>query len=387
VTGFGPRIISVPVTTRPRFQYRPPNFEAPPLGGAPDARFEPAPADGVLPDGFFSTTNLPTYVKAAGGWSRPRLPRMDCVIVRHGGGDLVATEPRRVRKGQAVAVGTEEDGSEGIFVHAEGFLGGSHSANEFGFMQTEVSRERPVDYAVLAQLLGEEKQRGGKIVWVVGPALVHARAREDMIWFIKNGYVQAFLGGNAVAVHDLEAAIFGTTLGMTSSGQGVEGGHALHMRAINQIRRAGGIAAAVRQGLVSSGIMHALATHGVPFVLAGSIRDDGPLPEVISDTLAAQDAMREFTAQATFAVFVATALHAIAVGNMLPAFVDAARPEDLRPLTTICVDQTEFVVNKLRDRGTHQAYGVVTNAQDFMHVLRFYVERWEQAQAPATVLR
>jgi len=387
VTGFGARIISVPVTTRPRFQYRPPNFEAPPLAGAPDARFEPAPADGVLPDGFFSTTNLPTYVKAAGVWSRPRLPRMDCVIVRQSARQLVTTEPRKVRKGQAVAVGTEEDGSQGIFVHAEGFLGGSHSANEFGFMQTEVSRERPVDYAILAQLLGEERQRGGKIVWVVGPALVHARAREDMIWFIRNGYVQAFLGGNAVAVHDLEAAIFGTTLGMTSSGQGVEGGHALHMRAINQIRRAGGIAPAVRQGLVSSGIMHALVTHGVPFVLAGSIRDDGPLPEVLSDTLAAQDAMREFTAQATFAVFVATALHAIAVGNMLPAFVDAERPEDLRPLTTICVDQTEFVVTKLRDRGTHQAYGVVTNAQDFMHVLRFYVERWEQAQAPATVLR
>ena len=375
------------MTTRPRFQYRSPNFEAPPLAGAPDARFEPAPADGVLPDGFFSTTNLPTYVKAAGVWSRPRLPRMDCVIVRQSARDLVTTEPRKVRKGQAVAVGTEEDGSQGIFVHAEGFLGGSHSANEFGFMQTEVSRERPVDYAVLAQLLGEEKQRGGKTVWVVGPALVHARAREDMIWFIRNGYVQAFLGGNAVAVHDLEAAIFGTTLGMTSSGQGVEGGHALHMRAINQIRRAGGIAPAVRQGLVSSGIMHALVMHGVPFVLAGSIRDDGPLPEVLSDTLAAQDAMREFTAQATFAVFVATALHAIAVGNMLPAFVDAERPEDLRPLTTICVDQTEFVVTKLRDRGTHQAYGVVTNAQDFMHVLRFYVERWEQAQAPATVLR
>jgi len=254
-------------------------------------------------------------------------------------------------------------------------------------MQTEVSRERPVDYAVLAQLLGEEKQRGGRIIWVVGPALVHARAREDMIWFIKNGYVQTFLGGNAVAVHDLEAALFGTTLGMSSSGEGVEGGHALHMRAINQIRAAGGIAAAVRQGLVTAGIMHALVTQRVPFVLAGSIRDDGPLPEVLSDTLAAQDAMRQFTTQATFAVFVATALHAIAVGNMLPAFVDASTPDELRPLTTICVDQTEFVVNKLRDRGTHQAYGVVTNAQDFMHVLRFYVERWEQVQAPATVLR
>ena len=364
--------------SRPRFQYRPPNFAAPPLSGAPDARFTPAPADGVLPDGFFSTTNLPTYVKLPGDWRRPRLPRMDCVIARSGD-DLVTTEPRRVRRGDNVAMGSSEDGTEGIYVHAEGFLGRTHSPNEFGFMQTEVSRERPVDYGVLAQLLGEEKQRGGKILWVIGPALVHARAREDMIWFIENGYCQALLGGNAVAVHDLEAAIFGTTLGMSSSGEGVEGGHALHMRAINTVRRAGSIAAAVRQGIATSGIMHALVTRGVPYVLAGSIRDDGPLPDVIPDTLAAQDAMRAFTAVATFAVFVATALHAIAVGNMLPAFVDAADPADVRPLTTVCVDQTEFVVNKLRDRGTHQAYGVVTNAQDFMHVLRFYVERWQQA--------
>lgn len=371
--------------SRPRFQYRPPNFDAPPLAGVPVARFEPAPADGVLPDGFFSTTNLPTYVKLAApaGWRRPRMPRMDCVIVHQAAhDDLVVTEPRRVRRGDRLVVAASEDGSEGVFVHAEGFLGGRHSANEFRFMQTEVSRERPVDYSVLAELLGEERERGGTILWVIGPALVHARAREDMIWFIEHGYVGALLGGNAVAVHDLEAAIFGTTLGMSSSGEGVAGGHALHMRAINAVRRAGSIEAAVRQGIASSGIMHALVTHGIPYVLAGSIRDDGPLPDVIPDTLAAQDAMRAYTAAATFAVFVATALHAIAVGNMLPAFVDSPVPADVRPLTTICVDQTEFVVNKLRDRGTHQAYGVVTNAQDFMHVLRFYVERWQQASPP-----
>jgi len=373
--------------SRPRFQYRPPNFDAPPLSQAPEARFDPAPADGVLPDGFFSTSNLPTYVKVSGAWRRPRLPRMDCAIVQYPTGDLVTAEPRKVRKGDKIAVATAEDGSEGVFVHTEGFLGGRHSANEFRFMQTEVSRERPVDYAVLAELLGEEKERGGRIVWVVGPALVHARAREDMVWFIEHGYVGALLGGNAVAVHDLEAAIFGTTLGMSSSGEGVAGGHVLHMRAINAVRRAGSIDAAVRGGLVEGGIMHALVRRGIRYVLAGSIRDDGPLPEVLTDTLAAQDAMRAVTAEATFAVFVATALHAIAVGNMLPAFVDAATPDGVRPLTTVCVDQTEFVVNKLRDRGTHQAYGVVTNAQDFMHVLRFYVERWEQARTPATLAR
>jgi lysine-ketoglutarate reductase/saccharopine dehydrogenase-like protein (TIGR00300 family) len=372
-------ICFAPVTTA-RFQYRPPAFDAPPLATAPAARFEAAAADGVLPDGFFSTTNLPTYVKLGDAWRRPRLPRMDCVIVHHPDGDLVTTEPRKVRRGDVVALGKAEDGSEGIFVHAEGFLGAGHSANEFRFMQTEVSRERPVDYGTLAELLGEERERGGLIAWVVGPALVHARAREDLIWFIERGYVGALLGGNAVAVHDLEAAIFGTTLGMSSTGQGVEGGHALHMRAINAVCRAGSIEAAVRDGLVRNGIMCALVKHGVPYVLAGSIRDDGPLPGVLSDTRAAQDAMRAVTARATFAVFVATALHAIAVGNMLPAFIDAPAPDDVRPLTTICVDQTEFVVNKLRDRGTHQAYGVVTNAQDFMHVLRFYVERWEQAR-------
>ncbi|MGH7538950.1 MAG: hypothetical protein ACREMF_09960 [Gemmatimonadales bacterium] len=372
---------------RPPFRYQLPRFDQPPLAQAPEARFAPAPADGVLPDGFFSTTNLPTYVKAGGAWRRPRLPRMDCVIVQGANGDLVATEPRKVTRGTTVALGASEDGSEGIFVHAEGFLGGAHSANEFRFMQTAVSREKPVDYVVLADLLGEERTRGGTIVWVVGPALVHARAREDLIWFIEHGYVGALLGGNAVAVHDLEAAIFGTTLGMSSSGEGVTGGHALHMRAINAIHRAGSIAAAVEQGIVQGGIMHALVRGGVPYVLAGSIRDDGPLPGVLSDTLAAQDAMRAVTAQATFALFVATALHAIAVGNMLPAFVDAPDPEHVRPLTTICVDQTEFVVNKLRDRGTHQAFGVVTNAQDFMHVLRFYVERWEQAQIPSPAPR
>src|SRR5438552_2867785 len=184
---------------RPRFQYRPPNFSAPPLSGAPEARFTPAPADGVLPDGFFSTTNLPTYVKLPSGWRRPRLPRMDCVIVQTTGDDLVTTEPRRVRKADKVAVGAAEDGAEGIFVH-------------------------------------------------------------------------------------------------------VEGGHGLHMRAINAIRRAGSIERAVGQGIAKSGIMHALVTHRIPYVLAGSIRDDGPLPDVIPDTLAAQDAMRGYTSAATFAV-------------------------------------------------------------------------------------
>jgi lysine-ketoglutarate reductase/saccharopine dehydrogenase-like protein (TIGR00300 family) len=354
-----------------------PDFTQPPFAGAPNARFAPLPADGVLPEGFFSTSNLPTYIRVDGEWRAPIRPRMDCVIVRRPG-LLETIEPRRLRRGDLVAMGEAEDGTDGIVVYAQGFLGGGHGVNEFRFMSTEVSRERPVNYEELAVRIGEEKRRGGYLVWVVGPALVHSRARLDFEWFIRNGYVQAVLAGNAVAVHDIEAAIFGTTLGMSNTGQPTEGGHGLHMRAINRVRAAGSIERAVDNGLIKSGIMHALVTSRIPFVLAGSIRDDGPLPGVYSDSLQAQDAMREHTVKATGAIFVATALHAIAVGNMLPAFyLCDGLP---LPLMTICVDQTEFVVNKLRDRGTHQAYGVVTNAQDFMHVLRFYTERLEQQQ-------
>jgi lysine-ketoglutarate reductase/saccharopine dehydrogenase-like protein (TIGR00300 family) len=355
-----------------------PDFARSPFAGAPAARFAPLPADGVLPEGFFSTSNLPTYIHVNGTWVAPTRPRMDCVLVKRG--DAIETiEPRRLKQGDLVAMGEAEDGSDGIVVHSDGFLGGGHGGNEFRFMSTEVSRERPVNYEELAARVGEEKRRGGYLVWVVGPALVHSRARADFEWFIRNGYVQAVLAGNAVAVHDIEAAIFGTTLGMSNTGQPTEGGHGLHMRAINRVRAAGSIERAVETGLIKSGIMHALVTQRVPFVLAGSIRDDGPLPGVYSDTLAAQDAMREHTVKATGAIFVATALHAIAVGNMLPAFYLADGGP--APLMTICVDQTEFVVNKLKDRGTHQAYGVVTNAQDFMHVLRFYTERWQQGGA------
>jgi lysine-ketoglutarate reductase/saccharopine dehydrogenase-like protein (TIGR00300 family) len=356
-----------------------PDFSQPPFAGAPDARFAPLPADGVLPEGFFSTSNLPTYIKVRGRWLAPIRPRMDCVVVQRDG-SLETIEARRLGKGDLVAMGEAEDGTEGIVVHAQGFLGGGHGANEFRFMSTEVSRERPVNYEELAARVGEEKRRGGYLIWVVGPALVHSRARSDFEWFIRNGYVHAVLAGNAVAVHDIEAAIFGTTLGMSNTGQPTEGGHGLHMRAINRVRASGSIECAVETGLIRSGIMHALVTQRIPFVLAGSIRDDGPLPGVYSDMLAAQDAMREHTVKATGAIFVATALHAIAVGNMLPAFYLDGNGAPA-PLMTICVDQTEFVVNKLKDRGTHQAYGVVTNAQDFMHVLRFYCERWEQASA------
>ncbi len=357
----------------PKFSH--PDFTAQRFAGARDARFEPAPADGVLPERFFSTTNLPTYVRINGRWQMPREPRMDAALVLDAEGEIWAREGRRVRRGEQVAVGVREDGSEGIFVFAQAFLGGHADlgAGEFRFMASDVSREKPIDYGVMARLLIAERESGYP-VWVCGPALVHSRARADMVWFIENGFVGALLAGNAVAVHDIEAAMYGTTLGMTGSGETTVGGHGLHMRAINQVRSAGSIAQAVERGVVTNGIMHACVKCGVPFVLCGSIRDDGPLPDVYTDIAKAQDAMRAHAVKATMAILIATALHAIATGNMLPAFVMES-DGSLRELATICVDSSEFVVSKLKDRGTHQAFGVVTNAQDFMHILRLYVER------------
>jgi lysine-ketoglutarate reductase/saccharopine dehydrogenase-like protein (TIGR00300 family) len=353
--------------------FRHPDFSTPRFAGFPDARFVAAPADGVLPEGFFSTTNLPTYVRVNGAWRMPREPRMDSALVLDSAGELWVREGRRVAKGDLVAVGEAEDGREGIYVDVAGFLG-EKDDGEFKFMASEVSREKPIDYSLMARILIDERDRGGYTVWVTGPALVHSRARDDMVWFIRNGFVSALLAGNAVAVHDIEASIFGTTLGMTGQGENTQGGHGLHMRAINKVRAAGSIKAAVDSGIVTSGIMHACVTKNIPFVLTGSIRDDGPLPDVITDALEAQDAMRVHVVKATMAILIATALHAIATGNMLPAFV--TEPDgSLRELSTICVDSLEFVVSKLKDRGTHQAFGVVTNAQDFMHILRLYVER------------
>ena len=357
-------------------EYIAPDFSRPELRGAPDATFEPAPADGVLPEGFFSSTNLPTYVKLGGEWVMPRRPRMDAALVRENDGGIVALEPRYVRRGMPVAMGEAEDGSLGVLVDAVGLVKGAagHGKGEFQFMASEVSREKPVDYARIAQILHRERERGGHVVWVLGPAVVHSRGRDVVTWFIENGFAGAVLAGNALAVHDIESALMGTTLGMDAVGRPSPGGHAFHMRAINRVAAAGGIHQAVEQGILDNGIVHAAITHDVPLVLAASIRDDGPLPGVITSATEAQEAMREHATRATCVIMIATALHSIAFGNMLPAYFtddDGA----IHPITTIAVDSSEFVVNKLKDRGTHQAFGIITNAQDFLQVLRTYIER------------
>jgi lysine-ketoglutarate reductase/saccharopine dehydrogenase-like protein (TIGR00300 family) len=353
--------------------YRAPTLTDPQFAQAPDARFEPAPADGVLPEHFFSTTNLPTYVKVRGAWQLPDTPRMDSAIVLDDDGGVRVLEGRYVAKGQPVAVGYAEDGSEGIYVDAVGLLAGEEaSEGEFQFMSSSVSREKPVDYARMAELLIAERANGGHVVWVVGPAVLHSRGRDVLTWFIDHGFVHALMGGNAVGVHDIEQALMGTTLGMDRSGRPVSGGHAFHMRAINKIKKAGSIKAAVDQGILTEGIMYACVKNNVPFVLAGSIRDDGPLPDTIADIVQAQEVMREHAKRTTMTIMIATALHSIGFGNMLPAYTE--QNGEIKPLTTIAVDSSEFVVSKLKDRGTHQAFGVITNAQDFLHVLKHFVE-------------
>ncbi len=357
--------------------YREPDLSQPRLAAAPECRFEPAPADTVLPDGFMSTTNHPTYVKIGGRWRMPERPRMDSHLVWDPATErLAAKEFRMVRKGDLVAVAVKEDGSEGVLVWERGFLDEvdeTHVPEAFSFMASEVSREKPVNYDAIFREFVRNRGENGFILWIVGPALVHARGRVALEWLIHNGFCHGLTAGNAVAVHDVEAALYGTTLGMRADGLGSAGGHSTHMRAINEVKKAGSIEALVESGRLTSGIMHALTVTGTPYVLAGSIRDDGPLPETIASVLEAQEAMRELTTRATMVVMVATALHAIAAGNMLPTYCH--RPDgSISEITTICVDQTEFVVNKLKDRGTHQAFGVVTNAQDFMRLVQLELQ-------------
>jgi lysine-ketoglutarate reductase/saccharopine dehydrogenase-like protein (TIGR00300 family) len=353
--------------------YRPPDFREPRLVAAPECRFAAAPADTTLPDEFMSTTNHPTYVKIGGRWRLPERPRMDAHLVWDPATERLAIKEFRViRKGELVAVAKAEDGSEGVLVWDRGFMDevdDTRLPEAFAFMASEVSREKPVNYDAIFREFLRNRGSHGFILWVIGPALVHARGRLAMEWMIHHGFCHGVISGNAVGAHDIEAALYGTTLGMLADGSGTAGGHSTHMRAINEVKKVGSIAALVESGRLSGGIMHALVTTRTPYVLGGSIRDDGPLPETVASALEAQEQMRELTARATMVVMVATALHAIAAGNMLPTY--CVRPDGaITEITTICVDQTEFVVSKLKDRGTHQAFGVVTNAQDFMRLLQ-----------------
>lgn len=317
-----------------------------------EARLEPAPADGVLPSGFYATTNLPTEVRVGGRWLAVENPEMDCALVVSGG--RVRTVPmHRVRAGDLVVVGFD-----GVRVSAPAKPRG---ATPFEFMTSEVSSEKPkaVLVARVAERIRAAKGRGGKVLAVCGPAVVHTGAAPDLARLVRAGWVDVLFAGNGFATHDIEAAVLGTSLGVSlREGTPTEHGHANHLRVINEVRRRGSIAAAVDDGYITGGVMYECVRRGVPFVLAGSVRDDGPLPDVVTDVVAAADAMRAHIPGVAVALMLASTLHAIATGNLLPAGVE-----------TYCVDINPAVVTKLADRGSHQALGLVTDVGLFLRDL------------------
>ncbi|MEJ7654958.1 MAG: TIGR00300 family protein [Chloroflexia bacterium] len=345
-------------------------------GEETDARTAPAPADGVLPDGFYCTTNMPTEVRAAGRWLRVERIEMDVAIALRIGPDLTPlgayTAPMaEVREGVPVVVGYEGVRMQPIErPRSPAMIGSSSRATQghgFHFMSSAVSSERPQAAAIheLAERMRTIRDNGGRTLVVGGPAIIHTGAGPQLEAMIREGYIRLLFAGNALAAHDIESALYGTSLGVSldahSEGAAAEHGHEHHLRTINTIRAHGGIRAAVEQGVLTRGIMYECVRCATPYVLAGSIRDDGPLPDVITDVIEAQHAMREHIqseAGVDLALLMGTTLHSIAVGNLLPASVP-----------TVCVDINPAVVTKLLDRGSLQTAGLVIDAGGFLHQL------------------
>ncbi len=328
------------------------------LGAVPyaerDARTKRATQDGVLPDDFYSTTNMPTFVRVDGRWVEVEGIEMDvAIVVDRERGSARACPMHEARAGDQIVVGYE-----GIRVDP---LERPRQHEAFGFMQSAVSSERAKALAIadVAEAMREARARGGRTLFVLGPAVVHTAARQHVAALIRKGYIQVIFGGNAIIAHDIEAAMFGTSLGIDlATGVPVEHGHRNHLRAINAVRAAGSLEEARARGLLGDGIVAAALECGVELVLAGSIRDDGPMPGVITDSMRAQGRMREACRGVEVCVMAASMPHAIATGNMLPAAVKC-----------VVVDISPAVVTKLADRGTAQAMGLVTDAELFLRAL------------------
>src|SRR4051812_17507978 len=295
----------------------------------------PAPAEGVFPDDFYSTTNLETVVRLESGWVPVEHPEMDCALLVHKG--RVRTVPvSDVRAGDEIVCGA--GGVKVVLPPREHKALGS----EFEFMASNVSSEKPQALLVhqVAERMREVKLDGARILWVAGPAVVHTGASTPMAALVDAGWVDVLFSGNALATHDIESALFGTSLGVDlAHGQGVEHGHEHHIRAINTIRAAGSIAKAVGDGILTTGVMHAMVKANKPYVLVGSVRDDGPLPDVYTDVIEGQRAMRAQLDGVGYAIMVATMLPSIATGNILPA-----------PVPLVAVDINQATVTKLADR-------------------------------------
>lgn len=357
--------------------YTEPDFTKPPLSVAPNVVMKPAPKDGVAPLGYHAMSIYPEYFKIDGAWRLAKESRMDCVPVWEGG-EIYVREFRHLKEGDLVICGRTEAGPDGIFVHTDGFEAArtrpvgeaedaGRRADNFAFRlgrsrETAFSRE----YDELYELLKYEREHG-YVVWVMGPAFsFNGFSRDAFAKIVNAGYADAVFAGNALATHDLEGALFHTALGQDIDTQENRLlGHYNHLDTVNRVRYYGSIKRFIEEEHVGNGIMHALETKGVPYVLAGSIRDDGPLPPVYANAYEAQDAMRAHLRKATTVICMATMLHTIATGNMTPSF--RVMPDgSIRQVYFYCVDIAEFAVNKLIDRGSLASRGIVTNVQDFI---------------------
>jgi lysine-ketoglutarate reductase/saccharopine dehydrogenase-like protein (TIGR00300 family) len=324
-----------------------------------DARLEIADVDGALPAGFYSTTNLETEVRLEGKWIRVDRPEMDCALVVEDG--RVRTIPMaEVQRGMSIVMGGL--GLRVIPLEQPG----DGDRQSFEFMSSDVSSEKPKALLVeqVADQMREVKERGERILWVAGPACVHTGSGPDMCALIRAGYVQALFAGNGVAAHDIESNMYGTSLGVyLAQGVPAEHGHEHHIRAINELRRHGSFKAAIDAGVFSDGIVYHLVKHGCEYLFGGSVRDDGPLPEVVSDMVEVQKRLRDIIwgqddKPIGFCIVVGTMLHGIATGNCLPASV---------PL--VCVDINQATVTKLMDRGSWQSMGIITDVGLFIREL------------------
>jgi lysine-ketoglutarate reductase/saccharopine dehydrogenase-like protein (TIGR00300 family) len=337
------------------------------LASRDDVAFAPAPANGVLPPDFYSTTHLPTQVRLNGHWVEVKNTEMDlAIVVSPAFSEAHMIPASEVCQGELVVVG-----HEGIRILPPQR---SREREIFSFMGSNVSSEHPKRLVIeeIAKQMREIRGRGGKILIVAGPAIVHSGAGAHLAKMIREGYVQVLFGANAIATHDVESVLFGTSLGVAlHNGRPVPGGHRNHMAAINTIRAAGSLREAVAQGILKEGIMYECIKNNVDLVLAGSVRDDGPMPDVITDTVKAQVRMRNALAGVEMVLMIATMLHSIATGNMLKA-----------SMKVVAVDINPAVVTKLADRGTFQALGLVTDAELFVRELASAIAAGDKPQAP-----
>ncbi|MGC8495163.1 MAG: hypothetical protein ACP5SH_25885 [Syntrophobacteraceae bacterium] len=352
--------------TLPKFT--PPDFTAPSLREAPPAQFRAVEKAGTAPEGYHATSIYPEYFHVRNGeWVLAKESRMDCVALLKDGGEIEVKEFRRLAPGDLVACGRQENGEEGILVHTDAFQWQRPEQEKFAF-RTGISRETSFsyDYDELYNLLEHDREEGF-LLWVLGPAVTFDKdSRDSLIAMINEGFVHGLLAGNALATHDIEAALFGTALGQDIYTKiHARLGHYKHLDAINRIRQAGSIKAAVESGVLTEGIMASLVKRDVPFVLAGSIRDDGPLPDVFINTSEAQDRMRVLARKATTVIAMATQLHSIATGNMVPSY-RVMEDGTVRPVYFFIIDMSEFAANKLADRGSLTARSILTNTQDFV---------------------